>query len=423
MAAPLKSCADGGGAGRDTAGTAALRTWSPRLSPRFLTRRGFLQGASALTAAAALGACRGPGDDATPAPSTTTEGPPRADGTLVLVTLYGGNDALNTVAPVLDDAYRAARGTLALDPATTHDIGEGFALHPALVRTKALWDEGRLAVVHGVGFDGLDRSHFHCMDVWQAGGEGDLATGWLGRWLDATGTDPLDAVVVGRRVPLLGRGEQRAAAVVPTGPFALPGGPDLRSLLGTMSGADDRPPLGDLVAASTEDLLAVIDTVGPVVADTRAEETLRARLDTVARLVGAGLPTRVYAVDLDGFDTHAGQAATHQSLLAQLDEALGAFLDDMADREVTVLIYSEFGRRVTPNASAGTDHGSAGTVLVAGSVRGGHHGEPPPLDRLVDGDLATTTDFRSVYGAVLEGVLGIDASDVLGAGPAPLTFV
>lgn len=394
------------------------------MSARLHTRRGFLQGAGALTTAAALGACRGSGDDAPAAPTTTsTQRPQQAPGTLVLVTLYGGNDALNTVAPVLDDAYRAARGTLALDAATTHDIGEGFALHPALVRTKALWDEGRLAVVHGVGFDGLDRSHFHCMDVWQAGGEGDLSTGWLGRWLDATGTDPLDAVVVGRRVPLLGRGEQRAAAVVPTGPFALPGGPQLRSLLGAMSENDDRSPLGDLVAASTEDLLAVIDTVGPVVADTRAEETLRARLDTVARLVSAGLPTRVYAVDLDGFDTHANQSATHQSLLGQLDEALGAFLDQTADRDVTVLVYSEFGRRVAPNASDGTDHGSAGTVLVAGTVRGGHHGEPPRLDRLVDGDLATTTDFRSVYGAVLEGVLGIDAADVLGAGPAPLTFV
>ena len=115
-----------------------------------------------------------------------------------------------------------------------------------------------------------------------------------------------------------------------------------------------------------------------------------------------------------GFDTHAGQAPTHAGLLAELDEALGAFLGRLADRPVTVLIYSEFGRRVAPNGSAGTDHGSAGTVLVAGRVRGGHLGDPPPLDDLTEGDLRTTTDFRAIYAGLLEGVLAVDAQDVLG---------
>lgn len=393
-----------------------------------LTRRSFLQGASALGAAVAVGACTGDGGDGHPAAPTSTTAPARAtataDGILVVVTLYGGNDALNTVAPVNDPIYRSSRGTLALDPTASHDVGEGFSLHPSLTQCKALWDSDRFAVVHGVGFDGLDRSHFHCMDVWQAGGEDDTRSGWIGRWLDAAGTGPLDAIAVGHALPLLARGRRRSAAVVPPGPFALPGDDALRHLVEQLTDTDrGRAPLGDLVASSTADLLSVASTVSPVMAGTAAAETLRARFDTVATLIDAGLPTRAYSVDLGSFDTHAGQASTHASLLTDLDGALGAFLDRVRDQPVTVLVYSEFGRRVVPNASAGTDHGGAGTVLLAGKVRPGHHGEPPPLDRLADGDLATTVDFRSVYGGVLEGVLGIDAADVLTAPPPPLDLI
>jgi uncharacterized protein (DUF1501 family) len=212
--------------------------------------------------------------------------------------------------------------------------------------------------------------------------------------------------------------------VVAPGPFELPGDDGLQHLLATLAGRDDeRPPLGELAAAATADLLSVASTIGPLVAGTSSADTLAARLGTVATLIKAELPTRVYAVDLGGFDTHAGQAATHAALLGELDAAIADLLDAVGERAVTVLVYSEFGRRVVPNASAGTDHGSAGTVLLAGSVRPGHHGDPPPLSGLVDGDLATTVDFRAVYGAVLEGVLGIDAGDVLDAPPRPLDLV
>jgi uncharacterized protein (DUF1501 family) len=391
-----------------------------------ISRRRFLQGVSAVGAATALGACTSGGGTAT-APRAQRPAPasPRTDATLVVVTLYGGNDALNTVAPVKSPAYRTLRAGLALDPATALDVGQGFALHPALTKSKALWDDGRLAVVHGVGFAGLDRSHFHCMDVWQAGSEADVSTGWLGRWLDAEGTDALDAVAVGRSLPLLMRGRRRSPAVVPAGPFDLPGDDTLHGLLGGLAGADDdRSALEGLVARTTTELLSVAATVSPVMADVAAADTLTARLDTVAALVNAGVPARAYAVDLGGFDTHAAQAGTHGALLTELDAALWSFLQQVADRPVTVLVHSEFGRRVAPNASDGTDHGGAGTVLLAGAVRPGHHGEPPPLDRLVAGDLATTVDFRSVYGAVLEGVLGIEHTDILGPdAPAPLALV
>ena len=183
-----------------------------------ISRRQFLSGAAVLGGAAAVGGWKlldAAGDDAdgdastSGSPASTSARASGAAGTLVLVTLYGGNDALNTVVPVGDARLRARSGVRSpsIRPRCTRS-SDGFALHPALAGCKALWDDERLAVVHGVGFEHLDRSHFHCMDVWQAGSEDELATGWVGRWLDADGADPLAAVSVGRSLPLLMRGRE-----------------------------------------------------------------------------------------------------------------------------------------------------------------------------------------------------------------------
>ena len=392
-----------------------------------LNRRQFLVGAGALGAAAAIGSL---GNTALARSTRSAAGGSTAP-KLVLVTLYGGNDALNMVSPVEHSSYRSQRGALALDPNLTHDLGEGFALHPAMPLTKSLWDSGRAAVVHGVGFGALDRSHFHCMDVWQSGSEHDVSTGWVGRWLDAVGVDPLDAVAVGTNLPLLVRGAKRSASVVPAGPFDLPGDDRFASQISMLNAPDaERAPLAALVATSTSDLLSVIDTVSPLLAtttvaaaDDRESGALAASLATVATLIESGLPTRVYSVELGGFDTHAGQAPVHAALLGELDAALGAFVEQIGERPVTVAVYSEFGRRVVPNASDGTDHGAGGTMLLAGRIRSGHHGVPPSLDALVNGDLATTTDYRAVFGGLLEDVVGIEAGDVFEAAPAPLTLV
>lgn len=400
-----------------------------------LDRRQFIQGLAAAGGAGVLGACSSSTtSDRETANQPQGSGSPgaapsgSADGVLVLVNLDGGNDSLNTVAPVDDDAYRQARGDLALDPAKAHDIGQGFALHPALPRSKALWDAGRFAVVHGVGFAELDRSHFHCRDVWQAGSASSMSTGWVGRWLDQQGTTPIDAVAVGRTLPLLVRGAQRSGAVVGPGRFALPGTDRLRAAIEALAGADkERADLADAVATSNADLLTAVDRLGPALAGTDGDteptdgaDGLGAQFDAIADLIEADLPTRVFTVEHSGFDTHAGQAAIHTSLLGTLDTALGAFFDRLGDRPVTVAAFSEFGRRVAANASGGTDHGKAGVVLLAGTVRTGHLGRPPGLDRLDDGDLAVTVDFRSVFGGLAEGVLGISATDLFGSGTRPL---
>jgi uncharacterized protein (DUF1501 family) len=406
-----------------------------------ISRRHFLGGVAAVGGTALAGCSADATSNGPPGPGTSggVEASPTSDdpadqssgdGILVLINLDGGNDGLNTVCPVEDGRYRAARGGLALDPAATHALSEGFALHPALSGCKALWDRGRLAVVHGVGFAELDRSHFHCRDVWQSGDPSSTSDGWVGRWLDTGRADVLRAVAVDRLLPLLLRGAERSGAVVPPGRFGLPDEARLRPLLTELSRVDpDRPALAAAVAASTADLLELTAAVSPVLAEAEADDgvgagdALVARLDTVAALIDAGLGTRVYTVQLGGFDTHAGQAPLHADLLGELDRALTGFLARVAGPPVTVAVWSEFGRRLASNASGGTDHGKGSVVLVAGQVAGGHHGDPPPLDRLDDGDLATTVDFRSVLGGLAEGVLGLPAADVVGSVHRPLALV
>jgi hypothetical protein len=146
-------------------------------------------------------------------------------GVLVLVTLYGGNDGLNTVIPYDDRRYQDARPELAYKAEQVLGIGDGLGLNPSLKRLKGLWDDHRLAVVQGVGYPNPNRSHFRSMDIWQTGSpDSPSHSGWLGRWLDATGTDPLRAVGIGATLPVLLAGEKTVGAAVPLGPLAMPAG-------------------------------------------------------------------------------------------------------------------------------------------------------------------------------------------------------
>ncbi|MDT8911982.1 DUF1501 domain-containing protein [Amycolatopsis sp. PS_44_ISF1] len=342
---------------------------------------------------------------------------------LVVVTLYGGNDGLNTVVPAADPAYQKARPDLAYRAEDVLDLGEGLGLNPGLKGFKGLWDSGRLAVLRGVGYPKPDHSHFRSMAIWQtASPETAVPSGWLGRWLDATGEDPLRAVSVEPVLPPLLAGERTAAATLPVGGLHLPSG-----ALGTgFEGLGAVQP-GEGVwqaraARSVDDLHRAAHTLVGAPADgDRAEPRqgeLAAQLDVVAGLIEAGVPTRVYSVSLGGFDTHADERGTQQRLLAELDGALSPFVERMGrtdrGRQAAVVVYSEFGRRVTANASQGTDHGTAGPVFVLGTrVRGGFHGAEPSLTDLDDGDLKLTTDFRDVYASLVEDVLGTDAGQVL----------
>jgi uncharacterized protein (DUF1501 family) len=383
---------------------------------------------------------------------TRTDPLPPGAGVLVVVTLYGGNDGLNTLVPAADPAYQNARPDLAYAPSDVLDLGEGLGLNPGMKGLKAQWDAGRLAVVRGAGYPKPDHSHFRSMDIWQtASPDHPSSSGWIGRWLDTHGRDPLLAVSLEPVLPPLMAGASTAGAALPLRGLSFPGGP-----LGTAFAAMGAPSAGEpelqaYAARSVTDLHRTADTLGPALANTDATPAadhppvaggaseslapgggapeaeggaLAAQLAVVARCVERAAPSRVYSVSLGGFDTHADERGTQQRLLTEVDAAVSGFLTRMATtdrgRDVVVLVYSEFGRRVMANANEGTDHGTAGPVLVAGSrVKGGFVGAQPSLTDLDNGDLRFKIDFRSVYGTLLQDWLGTPPSAIIGGGSFP----
>ena len=412
-----------------------------------LTRRKFLI-ASGVTGAAALAAGAGTVGWREIAGRAEADPLPGDANVLVLVTLYGGNDGLGTVVPYADGAYHDARPDLAYAEDEVLRLDDQLGLNPAMAGFKALWDAKRLAVVRGVGYPKPDHSHFRSMDIWQTGSpDHPASTGWIGRWLDATRPDPLRVVSVGATLPPLAVGAKAAGVALPLGSFAAPAGP-LGAGVRALARPDPAdPPTRALTARATGTLLSATAAFGPPLdaasgssADDDEDEqktggasaggqgALARQLAIVSRCVKAGVPTQVYAVSLGGFDTHADEKGTQSRLLGELDSAVSGFLADL-DRDprgsrVVLAIYSEFGRRVAANASQGTDHGTAGPLLVAGHpVRGGFYGDQPSLTALDVGDLKVTTDFRSVYGTLLERVLDTEAGRVLDGARPTLGFL
>ncbi|WP_328476340.1 DUF1501 domain-containing protein [Actinoplanes sp. NBC_00393] len=352
--------------------------------------------------------------------------------TLVLVTLYGGNDGLNTVIPYTDPAYAAARPELAYEPGKILPLDDGLGLNPGLAGLHRLYGAGRLAVIRGVGYPKPDRSHFRSMDIWQtAQPERPGTTGWLGRWLDTAGGDPRLAVSFEPVLPPLLAGETSAGATVPGGVLKLPGGvtPALLGKLGAPAAGES--PAQARAAACFADLVRIQDLMKQVSEGTADEEDtddevpatatggaappLDQQLALVARCVEAGAATRVFSVSQGGFDLHADARESQQAMLAKVDKPLAAFAERMAGKGVVIAVYSEFGRRVRANASDGTDHGTASSMFLLGDdIQGGLHGEQPSLTDLDDGDLKYTVDFRDVYASLLAGVLDSDPQRILG---------
>ncbi|MGH3758032.1 DUF1501 domain-containing protein [Actinophytocola sp.] len=356
-------------------------------------------------------------------------------GVLVVLTLYGGNDGLNTVVPAADDAYQDARPELAYQPDEVLDLGEGLGLNPGMKGMKGLWDSKKLAIVRGVGYPNPDHSHFRSMGIWQTGSpKSSVRSGWLGRWLDETDGNPLHALAVDPVLPPLFAGEKTAAASLPAGGLKLPKGDMAAAFAGLGEPVAGEERWRATAARSIADLHSAARVLGGAVAgpDDPGEQDeernkgasaggaggLAAQLDVVARLIEAGVPTRAYSVSLGGFDTHADERDTQERLLTELDSALTPFAERLArgerGKQAVVLVYSEFGRRVKGNGSDGTDHGTAGPVFVLGErVAGGFYGEQPSLTDLDDDDLKSTTDFRDVYAAMLADVLGTDPAKIL----------
>jgi uncharacterized protein (DUF1501 family) len=364
---------------------------------------------------------------------------PGKDTILVVVELTGGNDGLNTVIPYADDLYHKARPTLGFKKDQVLRLDDHVGLNPSMAGLHQLHQQGQLAVVQGVGYPNPDRSHFEAMDIWQsADPRRSIKSGWLGRATgdlqDRAGNVPI--VHVGpTRLPLALQGAPGGAVSINNNhPFRLElgGGTAERHrlrkrLLYELS--QEPPEEADLLGfvqrrqlqtlSSVQRLREVLERGGinPMQVGGGA---LTQKLMLMAGLIGKEFGTRIFYAALDGFDTHASQANTHNQLLGELGQAVSSFFQALKngghDKRVLLMTFSEFGRRVQENGSKGTDHGAASCLFVAGpGIKGGVVGKHPSLADLDSGDLKHQVDFRRVYATLLDTWLGCESRLVLGA--------
>lgn len=396
------------------------------------------------------------------AADATTQAVTGKDGTiLVVLQMAGGNDGLNMVIPYSDDAYHVARPRLRIAPDQVLKIDNHIALNPKLTGMKSLYDEGHVAIVQGVGYPNPNRSHFRSTEIWQTASDADhtMSDGWLGRYFDncCSGADPTVGVAIGEETP------QAFAAKNPTGvTFSRPeqfrfrpsepgnGGQMsaeemfFRQLNEAGAGEDSATATSNAggsigaISGKAKNDLGTLDFLQRTALDAQLSSDkilaiarkykssvpypqgqLAASLNIIARMIAGGLATRVYYASQGGFDTHAGQINTHERLMGEFNDGVSAFVADLKQQgnleRVLLMTFSEFGRRVQENANGGTDHGAAAPMFVlGGAVKAGLFGKYPSLTDLDRGDLKFNTDFRSVYGTVLDRWLRAPSQIVLG---------
>ena len=351
---------------------------------------------------------------------------------LVVVQLSGGNDGLNTVVPYGDGLYYDWRPDIRIEPDQVLHLDDRFGFNPSMGPVKELWDEGKVAILNGIGYPSPNRSHFRSMDIWHtAESEGIGDSGWLGRTikeLDPKGENVLAGVNFGRGLPrALSCKGVPVASVGDLETYGLL--PDIREqnareyaleafayIYGSAMAQDE---VSQFIGQTGLDALRGADILRSAPAKYSssveyADTPIAQSMKNIAQVLTADLGTRVYYAQHGSFDTHAGQIDSHAKLWTDTSNALGDFMDDVKEHgledEVLVLVFSEFGRRIQDN-SAGTDHGSGGVSFVIGSpVNGGFYGEYPSLkeEDHLEGDLHFNTDFRSIYSTIAERWLGVD---------------
>ena len=358
---------------------------------------------------------------------------------LVVVQLTGGNDFMNTVIPYTSAVYYDSRPKVFIPQDQVLPIDDTLGFHPSMAPVKELYDQGKVAVVQGIGYPNSSRSHFRGMDIWHTCEPEKVGTeGWLGkaiRELDPQKENVLTGVNFGRGLP--------RALAAPGVPVSSVGDLDNYGLMTGIAEEQQRNqaleifkqmyghalgagPVMDYLAQTAMDSLKGVDRLREVPAGYSSEveyasNTVAKSLRDVARVHLADLGTRIFNVSQGGYDTHGNEMPVHPGLLADLSGAIMDFFQDLRDHgaseEVVMLVFTEFGRRMRDNGS-GTDHGSGGGAFLIGErVKGGLYAEYPPLDpsQWLNGeDLQHTIDFRGVYGTVLEQWLGIEAAPIVG---------
>jgi len=371
------------------------------------------------------------------------------DNVLVVLQLSGGNDALNTIVPYSNPRYLENRPVVRIEPETVLPMNEAIGFNPAMAPIKDLWDEGKVAIIQGIGYPNPNRSHFRSMDIWHTAEPDKVGTeGWLGRAI--RDLDPRkDNVLTGVN---FGRGLPRALAA-PGVPVASVGNLETYGVLTGIHGTDQRAEALDIfakmygsqlgtnlvreyISQTGTDALSgadILSTAPQKYASTvqYGSDTVGQYMRNIAQVHLAGLGTRILytTAPANSFDTHATEMAKHPQLWHDVSHAVSALYQDLkehnAGANVVIFLFTEFGRRVHDNGS-GTDHGSGGLAFVIGdAVKGGLYGEYPSLapDKLLEGDLHYNNDFRGTYATLLEQWLGVDAAPIVGGRFEQLAFL
>ena len=357
---------------------------------------------------------------------------------LVVLQLSGGNDTLNTVIPYTNELYYDFRPTVGLPQEEAIKIDDEYGFNANMGPMKELWDEGKVAIINGIGYPNPNRSHFRSMDIWHtAEPEKVGADGWLGRAirdLDPDGENVLTGVNFGRGLPrALSCKGVPVASVGSLENYGL--FPDMKEetlrnqaveafsrMYGTGAGKDA---IAQFFSQTGTDALKGVDVMSTVLGkysssvEYAEDNPVAQSLKSVAQVMFADIGTRVYYAAHGSFDTHSGELPAHAKLWLEVSGGIADFMDDLKEHgkedDVAILVFSEFGRRIKDNGS-GTDHGSGGTsFVIGGAVAGGMYGEYPSIQEKdqVEGDLAFNNDFRGTYSALLEQWLGLDPVPVV----------
>ena len=373
----------------------------------------------------------------------------KKDPVLVVLQLSGGNDGLNTIIPYSDPLYTDNRPNVRIDVDKVLPINDSIGFNPAMAPIKRLYDEGKVAIIQGIGYPNPSRSHFRSMDIWHTCEPDKVGDeGWLGRAvrdIDPDKENVLTGVNFGRGLP--------RSLVGPGVPVASVGNLETYGVLTGIKVEEQRTKVLDLFSKVYSPMIGqgpVLDYFahtgldalkGADILSTAPEKyfskveyggnTVAQYMRNIAQVHLADLGTRVLytTAPYNSFDTHAGELANHTRLWTETSNAVADFYDDMkehnASENVMLLVFTEFGRRVHDNGS-GTDHGSGGVAFVVGdAVKGGLYGEYPSLqpEKLLEGDLHFNYDFRGLYSTLLEKWMGLDAKPIVNGFFEQLDFI
>ena len=356
---------------------------------------------------------------------------------LIVIQLSGGNDYLNTVVPYGDGRYYDSRPKVHIPQDKVIPLNDEIGFNPSMGPMKRLWDEGKVAVINGIGYENPNRSHFRSMDIWHTAEPEAIGTeGWLGRAvreMDPQGENVLTAVNFGRGLPrALGCPGVSVASVGDLETYGL--FPDIEDeelrmftleafarMYGNVVGRD---PVMSLLSKTGQDAYVGADILrtAPAQYSSNVEyraDSLSQNVKSIAQVFLADLGTKVYYTQHGSFDTHSGELPTHAQLWDDVAGAVGSLMDDLKEHgredDAAVLIFSEFGRRIRDNGT-GSDHGSGGVAfLIGGAINGGLYGEYPSLAEAeqLNGDLRSNNDFRSTYSPILEKWFGLDPDPIV----------